>query len=204
MQRQIRANYDNEGIFIYQAYNPEIAAEALSLGTFGKKFKRDRMTWIKPSFGWMLYRSGYASKSGQERILKIKLTHSGFQEILSQVVLTKFEPKTYPSKLDWQIALKNSLVRCQWDGDRDRRLHRCENRAIQLGIRGRIVISYVNDWIIGIEDVTPLAHAIKTAVENNHQELPPVPEETIYPVSSQIQAILGMNSHRITHTSQSN
>jgi hypothetical protein len=49
------------------------------------------MTWIKPSFGWMLYRSGYATKHRQESILKIKLTHQGFQEILFQAIPTSFD-----------------------------------------------------------------------------------------------------------------
>ena len=37
----------------------------------GPDFKPDRMTWIKPSFAWMLYRAGYGSKHGQENILKV-------------------------------------------------------------------------------------------------------------------------------------
>ncbi|HBB34945.1 MAG TPA: hypothetical protein DDZ80_20145 [Cyanobacteria bacterium UBA8803] len=32
------------------------------MGNFGKGFSLHRMTWIKPSLGWMLYRSGYATK----------------------------------------------------------------------------------------------------------------------------------------------
>ena len=60
--RKIFANYDEEGIYVYQAFKPTIVAAALKHGTFDKGFSLDRMTWIKPSFGWMLYRSGYATK----------------------------------------------------------------------------------------------------------------------------------------------
>ncbi len=38
MQKQILANFDDEGIIIYQAFKSEIADEALHLGTFGKSF----------------------------------------------------------------------------------------------------------------------------------------------------------------------
>ena len=34
-----------------------------------------RMTWIKPSFAWVLYRSGYGRKHNQTRVLKMKLSH---------------------------------------------------------------------------------------------------------------------------------
>ena len=47
---------------MYQAYNNTIANEAIENGKFGLNFKRDRMTWIKPSFLWMMYRSGWGLK----------------------------------------------------------------------------------------------------------------------------------------------
>ena len=48
--RVIRAVYTQETIRVYQAYNREIAREAVELGTFGSHFSMNRMTWIKPSF----------------------------------------------------------------------------------------------------------------------------------------------------------
>ena len=78
-EQRIYAHYDDQGIFVYQAYKPSIVKAALEKGTFGAGFNRERMTWIKPSFAWMLYRSGYATKTRQEAILKIKLTHEGFK-----------------------------------------------------------------------------------------------------------------------------
>ena len=61
-RREVRAVYDAETIRVYQAYSDEIADAALAAGTFVAPFKRDRMTWIKPSFLWMMYRSGWARK----------------------------------------------------------------------------------------------------------------------------------------------
>jgi hypothetical protein len=44
---------------VYQAYSPHIAHAAIAAGTFVTPFKQGRMTWIKPSFLWMMYRSGW-------------------------------------------------------------------------------------------------------------------------------------------------
>ncbi len=190
--KKIFANFDLEGIFVYQAFKPEIAEEALRLGTFGKGFNLERMTWIKPSFGWMLYRSGYATKHRQERILKIKLSHAGFQAILFQGVPTVFDRNLFATELDWQKALNQGDVRYQWDPDRNLRLHKLERRAIQLGIRGKTVQNYVDKWIIGIEDVTALAQQIHNAIAHKMSELPLVPEEQVYEVSPEIAKILGL------------
>ncbi|MFD1908579.1 DUF4291 family protein [Paenibacillus rhizoplanae] len=59
----------------------KIADEVLRLGQFGPSFRIDRMTWIKPSFLWMMYRAGWATKTDQERILAIDITREGFNHI---------------------------------------------------------------------------------------------------------------------------
>ena len=61
-ERKIYAKYDDKTIRIYQAYNNKIADEAIKLGTFGEHFSLTRMTWIKPSFLWMMYRCGWTEK----------------------------------------------------------------------------------------------------------------------------------------------
>ena len=47
MDNKIRAFYTEDKIRVYQAYNKDIAREAIKRGTFGSNFKLDRMTWIK-------------------------------------------------------------------------------------------------------------------------------------------------------------
>jgi len=58
-ENRIFAQYDKSKVRVYQAYGDEIADEAIKLGNFGDKFKLTRMTWIKPSFLWMMYRSNW-------------------------------------------------------------------------------------------------------------------------------------------------
>ncbi|XVQ86939.1 DUF4291 family protein [Microbispora siamensis] len=57
----------------YQAYDPATAAPAVAARRFVPPFKRERMTWIKPSFLWMMYRCGWATKPGQTRVLAIDI-----------------------------------------------------------------------------------------------------------------------------------
>merc|ERR1712070_990005 len=77
--------WDAEGVYVYQAFCDEIADWALAHQAFGgPKFSTSRMSWIKPSLGWILYRSGYGYKPGQNRVLKIKLPHAALATILSQ------------------------------------------------------------------------------------------------------------------------
>jgi hypothetical protein len=53
-QREIRADFDRETIVIYQAYSASIAEAALKVGRFVSPFSFGRMTWIKPSFLWLV------------------------------------------------------------------------------------------------------------------------------------------------------
>lgn len=146
--------HDDEGVFVYQAFCDNIADWAIKNQTLGgPDFNPKRMTWIKPSFAWVLYRSGYGNKHNQNRILKVKISHKSMASIL-----TLCECKT---------AGGGSLGRVQWDPARDilssdngkepRKMLR--KRAIQIGVKGRISELYVSS-ILSIEDVTPLAHKV--------------------------------------------
>jgi hypothetical protein len=76
-EREIRADFDRDTIVVYQAYNAAIADAALKAGRFVPPFSFGRMTWIKPSFLWLMHRSNWGRKSGQERILAVRITRTG-------------------------------------------------------------------------------------------------------------------------------
>jgi Domain of unknown function (DUF4291) len=166
-QHQIRAVYDEYTIRVYQAYNDQIADTALANGTFvSPPFKMDRMTWIKPSFLWMMYRAGWGFKDeGQRRILAIDISREGFEWALAHSCPSHPEPSM--SHQDW-INLKNaSPVRVQWDPERDLHLQPLSYRAIQIGVSGEAVPLFVNQWIKGITDTTDLANAIHRLVKDD-------------------------------------
>ena len=179
-ERNIYAVFDEKTIRVYQAYNNEIADEALKLGKFGSKFSLARMTWIKPSFLWMMYRSGWASKQGQERILAIDLKREGFDEIVRNAVLSSFREVSDLSKEEWKEKLENSEVRCQWDPDRDIYGNPIGKRAIQLGIKGETVRKYINDWIVNITDVTDKVAEMRNSIQNGTFSEFVLPQERKY------------------------
>ena len=169
-KRQVRAKHDDETLIVYQAYSPAIAGPAVEAQTFVSPFKRERMTWIKPSFNWMMYRCGYGTKPDQERVLAITITRAGFAWALAHACLSEYEPDIYPSYEAWQERKRTSPVRVQWDPERSVALDRLEHRAIQVGLGGASVGRYVDEWIVGIEDVTPLAREVHGLVEDGDRD----------------------------------
>lgn len=187
--RQIRADYDDESITVYQAYSPQIATPAVAAGKFVSPFKMDRMTWIKPSFLWMMYRSGWATKPGQERVLAIRMTRDGFEEALAQSCLSHFDSDMYSSHDEWQRIKEDSPVRIQWDPERNIDLEPMPWRAIQIGLGGPVVDDYVNRWTIAIDDVTDRIHELRSQLSITSEQLP---VEFPYPVSSAIAVRIGL------------
>ncbi|KAH9231708.1 hypothetical protein K456DRAFT_1751505 [Colletotrichum gloeosporioides 23] len=93
--RQIRAHYDDETITVYQAYSSSIATAAIEAQRLdaSPSFKLTRMTWIKPSWTWMLNRAGYSYKDpGQERILALKMPREYFIGLLRKGTLSHALP----------------------------------------------------------------------------------------------------------------
>jgi Domain of unknown function (DUF4291) len=185
----IRAAFSQHTIRVYQAYRTEIAAPALAAGRFVPPFSMGRMTWIKPSFNWMMYRCGYATKTGQEVVLGIDITREGFEWALERAVLSSYNPSVHSSHHEWRSSLAEAPVRIQWDPERDWRLRVVENvRAVQIGLTGEAVERYVNEWIVRLEDMTPVAHRLAVDLKNDAipEDLPDKCEMP-YPLSSALQ-----------------
>lgn len=193
--RAIRASYTPTTITVYQAYPSEIASPALKAQTFKPPFSRTRMTWIKPSFLWMAYRSGYATKLRQERVLAIEITREGFEWALRNSCLSHWDAKKQDgtmSKDQWQQMLHASPVRVQWDPERDFQFRPLNYRAIQIGLGPEAVPRYVDDWIVSIVDVTETMHKVGEYVQAGDLEAAKglLPDERVYPLSEELNEIL--------------
>lgn len=126
------------------------------------------MTWIKPSFAWMLYRAGYGLKDkNQSRVLRVKLSHEAAATILAACSLshgTCFRQGT--GRVQWDPA------RSLWHGSTAKRKLNMENtveprriegeRAIQIGMKGELSRFYVRS-ALSIQDVSALAREIHDA-----------------------------------------
>jgi hypothetical protein len=152
--RHILAHYDDETIMVYQAYRPRIGSFAAEHGYFGGDFQYTRMSWIKPNFLWMMYRSDWGRSKGQEVILAVRLRRSFFDSLLQQAVASSFSSSDFTDQSEWQSAVDSSDVRLQWDPDHLPNGDKCERRAIQLGLRGEALEAYGKREAIEIIDVS--------------------------------------------------
>jgi hypothetical protein len=209
--RQIRALYDSDTITVYQAYNAEIASQAVEHQKLNASplFKSSRMTWIKPSWCWMMYRAGYSFKDkNQEHILALKMTHEDFLGLLEKGVLTTEPAKSQSSGNGYEygptdgnnrLKQKPADVKIQWDPERSPRLGRLDYRSIQIGIPGALQTEWAEKWIASIEDVTETAQGLKRILDESpevtDQELLTkglLPEEREFKVPERLQSVLEM------------
>lgn len=194
-ERTIRALYDEQNIVIYQAYNKIIAEAAINAQTFiSPPFKKQRMTWIKPSFLWMMYRSDWATKENQDHILAIKIKRQGFEWALQNSCLSHFDKTIHTSQDNWKLKLQTHPVRIQWDPEKDILLKPLSYRSIQIGLSGIAVDKYITDWITNIEDITDYCKNIHSLVVDNkiNQAKDLLPIEQFYPLPNNI--ALNVNS----------
>ena len=194
-QNEIRADYDVNSIVVYQAYAPVIALPALEAQRFVSPFSFTRMTWIKPSYLWLMHRSNWGNKSGQEHILAIRITRSGWEEALALGVLTHPEPSVHGSAERWRSDFDSAKVHIQWDPEYSIRGAALNHRSIQVGLSRHIIERYVNEWIVKIEDLTPLTRKIYGLLQAGHADKAKhhLPPERVYPVSDEIAKRLGMH-----------
>ncbi|KAH6616637.1 hypothetical protein C7974DRAFT_48610 [Boeremia exigua] len=197
--REIRAHYTEDTITVYQAYSTEIGIAAVDKQTLdaSPKFSTTRMTWIKPSWAWMLYRSGYSFKDpGQECILALSVETGVFIALLETAVIATSqtaEKQEYHSKEDFP------RVRVQWDPERTVRLEKLPYRSIQIGVPGALVKDLIKG-ILRIENVTERARELKRKLDEcpkvdtrDLMEDGLVPVERRFDVNEKLQRILGIN-----------
>jgi hypothetical protein len=195
--RHILAQFDDETIIVYQAYRPEIGLFAVTHGHFGGEFSYSRMSWIKPNFLWMMYRSDWGRSQEQEVVLGIRLRRAFFDSLLEQAVPSSFVPELFESQDAWKAAVARSDVRLQWDPDHDPMGGKCERRAIQLGLRGKTLEAYGKDEIVEIIDMSDFVALQRELIGDWQSGTLLTPSEHVYvPRSSTAAANVGLSDRR--------
>lgn len=191
-RHRIRAVHTESTVTVYQAYSPEIGVPAVREGRFPGVWKRDRMTWVKPSFLWMMYRCGWGTKEGQETVLAVEISRDGFEWALRNACLSSHVQGLHPDRATWQRQLRRAPARVQWDPERDLRLQPLSYRSLQLGLSGEAVRRYADEWTVAIRDVTPLAREIHALVSRGELDSATrlLPEERPYPDTDELLAHL--------------
>lgn len=178
--RHILAQYDDETIIVYQAYRPAIGHFAAEHGCFGGEFKYTRMSWIKPNFLWMMYRSDWGRSQGQEVVLAIRLRRTFFDSLLKQAVYSSFGASGYSNQDEWNAAVSRSDVRLQWDPDHLPNGGKCERRAVQLGLRGQALEAFGKREAVEIIDVSGFVSEQRAEIANWKSGTLFTPTERVY------------------------
>lgn len=182
--RHILAQHDADSIVVYQAYRAEIAEWAVANQAFGGPWSFERMSWIKPNFLWMMYRSGWATKPGQENVLAIRITREGFDTVLERSLESSHHPDV--CGLDyaaWRQAGKRADVRLQWDPDHTPTGEKTTRRAVQLGLRGETLRSFATEWVLSITNIADDVARQRSVLERGGELL--TPAETLYTPASE-------------------
>ena len=177
---------------------PEIAEPAVAAQRFVAPFSLTRMTWIKPSFRWMMHRSGWATKPGQEHVLAVRITRAGWEEALSRAVLTTPEARVYSSYEQWREVFDRAVVRVQWDPEYAVCDDKLDHRSIQVGLSRNVIRRYVNEWTVEIRDLTVRTHEISAHVRSGQvgQAEALLPPERPYPLDDELAKSIGASSPR--------
>jgi len=195
--RHILAQYDDNSVIVYQAYKPSIGTWAIRhqrLG--GPDFSYSRMSWIKPNFLWMMYRSGWGAKKDQEMTLALRLPRSFFDAILKDAVESSFSANIYKNREIWKNALETSDVRLQWDPDHGPQGKPEERRAIQLGLRNNYLKRMGEDVVLEIIDISELvSDQFKKMQSGNPGELKTPVEQVYVPADADVRDRLGLSEN---------
>jgi hypothetical protein len=191
---EIRADYNDKEIAVFAEFGSIIAEKAIASQKLLPPFAYDRMTWIKPSFLWLMYRSEWGNKAGMERILKIWIRRQDWDAALTEAILTTPEKHVYDNPKKWRDQLQKARIRVQWDPERDLQNNRLAFKSIQVGITSALSEHFAKKWIVRIEDVTAISKQIRRLLNNGDYKSAKklLPDEREYPVNNNIAKVLGM------------
>lgn len=149
------------------------------------------MTWIKPSFLWMMERANWGRKDGQEWILAVRLHRWAWEKALGLAVLTHPDGDAE----SWRQELDEAPVRVQWDPERSLDGSKLDYRSIQVGVARDLAEEYASSWLCSLTDITPLVKKIRQFRDegNTDRARKLLPKERVYPVSPELQRRLRMD-----------
>ena len=178
--RHIMAQFTEDYVIAYQAFMPAIAEYAVQHQRFGgSHYSFDRTSWLKTNFLWMMFRSGWGTKPNQERVLALYVKADGFDEILRNAFTVKKEKELGISEAD-------GMVRLKWEPDHNVTGKHEQRRAMQLGLKPKMLTKFNENMILGIRDITDMVREQHSLVERQKLSDLRLPKETVYMPSDQL------------------
>ncbi|KAK3085135.1 hypothetical protein FSP39_024932 [Pinctada imbricata] len=186
--QHILAQFTDEDVVVYQAFKQSIASYAVENQQFGgPDYSLSRMSWIKTNFLWMMYRSGWSTKSNQQHILAIKIKRKAFDDVLANAYTAQYQKSM-------GIETKDIEVRLQWDPDHKPDYTNENRRAIQLGLKGETLQKFGTTDIVSITDITKFVREQKKILDKGGQSQLIIPRERVYPVADpNVRARIGLD-----------
>lgn len=178
--RHILAQFDAESVVVYQAYRPAIGLYAAAHGRFGGEFSFERMSWVKPNFLWMMYRSGWGTKEDQQVTLALRLRRAFFDAVLADAVPSSWDRELHATREEWSTAVGRSAVRLQWDPDHHPSGAKLERRAIQLGLRGETLRAFGTRELLEVIDLTAFVAEQRERLASGGVAALVTPRERVY------------------------
>lgn len=178
--RHILAQFDAQTVVVYQAYRPTIGQFAVENGAFGGDFSYSRMSWVKPNFLWMMYRSGWGTKENQEMTLALRIRREFFDSLLLAAVPSTWDRALFATEKDWSSAVSRSSVRVQWDPDHAPSGAKLERRAIQLGLRGDVLQAFGRTELVEVIDLSGFVAEQRERMSSGGTSALTTPRERVY------------------------
>jgi hypothetical protein len=178
--RHILAQYDDDTVVVYQAYNPTVARYAVEHGRFGGGFSFSRMSWIKPNFLWMMFRSGWGTKENQEIALALRVRRAFFDALLAEAVPSAWDRDLFATSAEWTRAVGRSSVRLQWDPDHHPKGAKLDRRAIQLGLRGERLEAFGTTELLEVIDLSEFVAEQRGVLDARGVSALVTPRERVY------------------------
>lgn len=179
--RYIIAQFDETSVLVYQAFNQQIAADAVAHQCFGGAgYDTGRTTWLKPSFLWMMQYSGWAKKENQEHVLAIRLRREGFDAMLQQADLICEKGRCTPAQLNATIAGNPAEILLRWEPYYDLTGKVTDREAVMIGLRGKALRQYNDHWIMEIQDITEYVREQQALLAEDKVKEVQLPHERVY------------------------
>ncbi|VTT98075.1 Uncharacterized protein OS=Planctomyces limnophilus (strain ATCC 43296 / DSM 3776 / IFAM 1008 / 290) GN=Plim_1570 PE=4 SV=1: DUF4291 [Gemmataceae bacterium] len=178
--RHVLAQFDNDTVVVYQAYSPAIGRYAAEHGVFGGDFSYTRMSWVKPNFLWMMYRSGWGTKENQEVTLALRVRRMFFDTLLAAAVPSSWDREQFETREEWSRAVGRSAVRLQWDPDHHPSGAKLDRRAIQLGLRGGVLEAFGRRELVEVIDLSDFVAEQRERLKSAGVRAIETPRERVY------------------------
>lgn len=193
--QHVLAQFDADSVVVYQAYNAEIGRYAVEHQRFGGAFSFSRMSWIKPNFLWMMFRSGWGTKENQGVTLALRVRRPFFEALLADAVPSSWDRDRYTTSEEWSAAVGRSSVRLQWDPDHHPSGAKANRRAIQLGLRGRTLEAFATTELLEVIDLSEFVAEQRKVLDGRGVSALVTPRERVFtPTNPTTAALLGLDA----------